>query len=290
MKKIIAMLCLLVLFTGCTQDKKESKKETGKDTTIQETSTDNDNKKFEVKILESTYHYFLKTIIKTHCIVHQFINIKALEILKSDDYIKEAKFFTHYMPQLNRGAIWADQDFKSSNHFYNPDQKKGLFGRKNAMELGVEYYFKALSLWHSKQYKKAIFYLGAALHIMQDMCVPQHANIRLLDNHRQYETFIKHTYRHVKEFQVDRGAYLLDSIEDYIRFNAGVAIKTYDHYHHIPVLKLRYYKMTRCILPLAIKTTAGAMVMFFHDVSSIPPTPKPSSHAFWSYFGIPTRT
>lgn len=53
MKKIIAMLCLLVLFTGCTQDKKESKKETGKDTTIQETSTDNDNKKFEVKILES---------------------------------------------------------------------------------------------------------------------------------------------------------------------------------------------------------------------------------------------
>lgn len=111
-----------------------------------------------------------------------------------------------------------------------------------------------------------MFYFGAALHLVQDMTVPQHANIRLLDNHRQYENYIKRSYKYVKEFQVETGAYLLDSIEDYIRFNTRVAIRINKHFKNIADEEERFYRIARCGLPLAQRTTAGAMVLFFREI------------------------
>lgn len=228
-------------------------------------------------IFETTYDYFLKavfgianpikkSIIKTQCKVHKFINIEALKILRNDKYLEEYNLFSSYILEINEGAVWADQDFKSSNHFYNPYKKKGLYGRRSAMELGVDYYYKALQLWQVGEYKESFFYLGAALHILQDMTIPQHANIRLLDNHRQYETFVKRTYRYIDDFKVEKGAYILSSIENYIRFNARIAIKIYKRFKDIVDEEQRYYRITKCSLPLAKKTTAGAMIMFYHDV------------------------
>jgi len=110
---------------------------------------------------------------------------------------------------LNKGVTWADQDLKSANHFYNPDRKKGLYGNNNALSLAVTYYNKALEYWYDLQPNLAMFYLGAAVHLVQDMTVPHHANVRLLDNHRQYENFIKRTYLNTPRFTVDRGGYYL---------------------------------------------------------------------------------
>jgi len=228
-------------------------------------------------IFETTYDYFLKTvfgivnpvkksIIRTQCKVHKFINIKALKILQNDKYLDEYNFFNSYIYDINEGAVWADQDFRSSNHFYNPNKKKGLYGRSSAMELGVDYYSKAIDLWKVGEFNKSLFYLGAALHIIQDMTIPQHANIKLLDSHRQYETFVKRTYKYVSKFQVDSGAYLLDSIENYIKFNARVALKVYKRFKDISEDEDRYYRVARCGLPLAKRTTAGAMVMFYREI------------------------
>jgi len=228
-------------------------------------------------IFETTYDYFLKTvfgivnpvkksIIRTQCKVHKFINIKALKILQSDKYLDEYNFFNSYIYDINEGAVWADQDFRSSNHFYNPNKKKGLYGRSSAMELGVDYYSKAIEFWKVGEFNKSLFYLGAALHIIQDMTIPQHANIKLLDSHRQYETFVKRTYKYVSKFQVNSGAYLLDSIENYIKFNARVALKVYKRFKDISEDEDRYYRVARCGLPLAKRTTAGAMVMFYREI------------------------
>lgn len=85
--------------------------------------------------LECIYHRFLKTlflllnplkkiIIHTECQVHKHINLHALIILKNDKRMEEYSFFYDYMEEINKGAVWADQDFKSSNHFYNPYKKK----------------------------------------------------------------------------------------------------------------------------------------------------------------------
>lgn len=220
-------------------------------------------------ILESAFTFlnpFKKMVINTHCNVHKFINIQALRIIKNDKYLDAFEFFTLNISHINDGTYWADQDFKSSCHLYNPYTKKGLYGRKTAMDLAVEYYNKAKELWLANNEKESMFYLGAALHIIQDMTIPQHANARLLDNHKQYETFVKRTYQYIDKFKATKDAYILDTIEEYIRFNARVALKIYKKFKDIKENEARYYKVANCTLPLAQRTTAGCMLTFYDSV------------------------
>ena len=180
--------------------------------------------------------------------------------------LKNIFFFKSYIQDINEGAVWADQDFKSSNHFYNPYKKRGLYGRKNAMDLGVDYYYKATELWTKGEFNKSLFYLGAALHIIQDMTIPQHANIRLLDNHHQYEVYVNRTYEYLDKLEVEKATLLLESIEDYIRFKARVAIKIYKKFNMISKDEGRFYRIAGCGIHLAKRTTAGAMVLFYNNI------------------------
>lgn len=104
--------------------------------------------------------------------------------------------------------------------------------------------------------------------MIQDVTIPQHVNVRLLDDHRQYETFVKKSYETVMDFQADRGAYLLSSIPFFMRFNARIALKIDKKYRGIVDDERRYYKITHCTLPLAERTTAGAMVLFYRQINS----------------------
>jgi len=227
---------------------------------------------------ENAYSSFLKTffralnplkkkIIKTECQVHKQINQHALIILKNDRYDRQYAFYMKYLEALNEGTVWADQDFKSSNHFYNPYQKKrGLYGRSNAMALTVDYYLKAVLLWKKGKIRESMFFLGAALHLIQDVTIPQHVNVRLLDDHRQFENFVKRTYQYTHTFRALQGAYVLSTIENYVKFNSRTALKIYRRFRNVKNDESRYYRIARCTLPLAKRTTAGAMVLFYNKV------------------------
>lgn len=208
---------------------------------------------------------FKKAMIETQCEIHKLINIQAIEILYNDNYNKASEFFNQHISYINLGAYWADQDFKSSSHLYNPITKKGLFGRKNAMDLALCYYDRAVKLWLNGKGNESMFFLGSTLHIIQDMTIPQHANVKLLDNHRQYETFVKRTYQHINEFRVKKGTYKLDYVSEYIRFNTRVALKIYKRFKSIKEKEVRYYRTAACTLPLAQRTTAGCMLLFYND-------------------------
>lgn len=207
-----------------------------------------------------------KKVINTHCRVHKFINIQAVRILMNDKYMGEHTFFSNFIIPMNEGAIWADQDFKSNGHFYNPNTKRGIYGGKDALSLAKEYYNKSLKLWSIAKFDKSLFYLGACLHIIQDMTIPQHANIKLLDNHKQYETFVKKTYTYISDFQCNKGAFLLDSIEEYVRFNSRMALKIHRRFKNIEYDEERFYKIARCGLPIAQRTTAGCMLLFYNTI------------------------
>ncbi len=229
---------------------------------------------------ELTYNYILKntfrlinpvkkSIMKTKCEVHKFINISSIRVLEKDGYLNEHNFFKSYITDINNGVVWADQDFKSSSHFYNPSKKRGLYGSESAMDLAIDYYEKALGFWITNEINKSLFYLGATVHLIQDMTIPHHANIRLLDNHKQYESYIKKTYRNIEHFHIENGTRLFNSVEDYIRFNTRVSIRIYKKFSKIKNKELRHSEMSKCGLPLAIRTTAGAMVMFYNDISNL---------------------
>lgn len=205
-----------------------------------------------------------KSVKRTECKVHICINYYALDTILNDKLLKEYNVFNTYVDNINEGAVWADQDFKSAGHFYNPYKKRGLFGRKNAMDLAVNYYSEAIDLW-SENRNKAMFYLGAAAHIIQDMTVPQHANIKLLDDHHQYESFVKKNYMHFKVYNEDLSPYILHSISDYVRFNSRVALKLYRRFKKIKEDENRFLRITKCTIPLSIRTTAGLMILYYNE-------------------------
>lgn len=209
-----------------------------------------------------------KSIKRTECKVHICINYYALDTIFKDTMLHQYNVFHTYMDNINEGAVWADQDFRSSNHFYNPYKKRGLFGRRNAMDLAIEYYSDAVKLW-SENRNKAMFYLGAAAHIIQDMTVPQHANIKLLDDHHQYESFVKKKYMHFKVYNENLKPYLLDSISDYVRFNSRVALKVHRKYRVIKKDECRFLRITKCSIPLSIRTTAGLFILYYNDIAHL---------------------
>lgn len=210
---------------------------------------------------------FKKMVIKTEARVHQYINIQALRILKEYEYYKEYTILYKFLNELNRGVVWADQDFKSINHFYHPIKKKGLYGHSNALLLTHKYYEKAIESWNEDDIGCAMFYLGACVHIIQDLTIPQHVNIRLLDNHHQFENYVKTSYNVVKEFTSSEPPIQFEEVEKYARFNAETALRTYSKYKNIENDDDRFHKTTLCALPLAQRTTAGCFLTFLKDIN-----------------------
>ncbi|MDP4093121.1 MAG: zinc dependent phospholipase C family protein [Bacillota bacterium] len=211
---------------------------------------------------------FKKALIVTECKVHCFINMQALEIIKADEYQDAYMFFSDYAVQLNEGVIWADQNLKSMGHFYNPYSDNGLYGNTDAVSLASEYYQKALFYWENQDPENSIFYLGASLHLVQDVTVPHHANIRLLDNHRRFEDFVRRTYQKSLDYKVSYGGYYyMKTIEEAVRCNAHNAIRIYSRLQKIEDEEKRYEAITKFTLPLAQRTTAGCLVMFYRKIS-----------------------
>ncbi len=225
------------------------------------------------KIYGKVFYYFLysinpikKQIINTPCSIHKFINLQSLEIIKNDNYLDAFNFFSDNLIALNDGVVWADQDFKSSGHFYNPYKERGLYGNRDALSLAREYYNSTIECWKKANLQDSMFYLGATMHIIQDMTIPQHANIKLLDSHRQYENFVRRNYQSYKDFIAEDGGYYFDNIDEFVKYNSRNAISIYNKLKEIENENERFYKLTKYILPLAQRTSAGCLMRFYKDI------------------------
>ncbi|MEG0371211.1 MAG: zinc dependent phospholipase C family protein, partial [Clostridium sp.] len=198
-----------------------------------------------------------------------FINNQALEIIKNDGFYEAYAMFEYYLDNINNGTIWADQDFKSSNHFYNPYNEKGLYGNSNALRECTLYYTKALNAYFKGNIKDAMFFLGASNHLIQDMAVPQHVNIKLLDKHRKYEVWVIDNYKRHNSFKSFKDGIYLNSIKEFIDYNSKSSLKTYDENEVEISINKKFYNITLVQINLAQKTTAGMMMKFFRDIIKI---------------------
>ncbi|AWK51749.1 phospholipase [Clostridium beijerinckii] len=217
------------------------------------------------KILK-TVNPIKKRIMKTECIVHKFINEQSLIVLKNDGHMEAYKLMKSYISDINAGVVWADQDLKSSNHFYNPYRNKGLYGSSDAKKECIAYYTRALDKYSQGNIKDSMFYLGVACHLIQDVTVPQHANVHLLNNHKSYENWVIRTHRHHDVFKIEEGGIYFNSIKDYINFNSKEAINIYRRYFHVKNRQVRFYIITSKVLTIAQATTAGLMFKFYKNI------------------------
>lgn len=207
-----------------------------------------------------------KRVVKTECKVHIFLMNQGLLILKNDGYGDEYKQLIIYQDDLDAGVVWADQDLKSRNHFYNPERNKGLYGASNALKECSSYYAAALTWWKKGDRGKALFFLGAACHLVQDVTVPQHVNVKLLKQHRKYERWVTNTFMLNDRFKCYEGGVYLGHVNDFITANAELALDTYDKYRHVKGNEERFFKITDSILCQAERTTAGMLKMFYDDL------------------------
>lgn len=207
-----------------------------------------------------------KKILKTNCTVHKFIMIQSIEILRNDGYEKEYEFFRDYIQQLNAGVTWADQDFKSSNHFYHVSRGRGLYGFSDALTECKKYYSQSLQYIGSGDVYKALFYFGASCHLIQDATVPHHVNNRLLNSHRKFELWIISRLMTDYSFIAKSGTIRYEKIEDFIRNNAIMANSTYIKNLHIDSRDERYGKVATTIIQEAQRTTAGFMLKYYNEI------------------------
>lgn len=206
---------------------------------------------------------FKKMAFKTPCMVHRFINIQAVVILENEGYDKAAHFYKAFIKSLNEGATWADQDFKSINHFYHNEKKKGLYGFSDGLTEAQRYRDRALFYLEKGNLERSVFYLGVFCHLSQDMTVPQHVNNRLLDSHKSYETWIKKKIFAEIDYSVEEGILRFETLDDYIRENAVVANFYYEKYKTMEDKDLMYETLSRKMLKVAQNTTAGLLLDFY---------------------------
>lgn len=190
--------------------------------------------------------------------VHSTCNHAAIEILINDGWVKEGKLLSNYLAQINAGAAWADKGWKNVSHFCNPVTGLGLRGWPTAAEECTRYFVLARSCMNQLHFKKAFFYLGAAAHLVQDMCVPYHSRNVIFAGHHNYERWAE---EHLEDYVVFTGGLYNNNIKNAGEWVMANARASFDLFSLVKNSSVRGYNLaTANMLPRTQRTTAG----FFH--------------------------
>lgn len=195
---------------------------------------------------------------------HDFINLQALRILEADGHWSAVKALWPYVEQIQLGSAWADGGSRNVTHMYDPTTGRGIRGWPHAASVCGAYFESAVSAWHQGRRETALFYLGAACHLVQDLCVPHHAACRLLDGHREFEHFAR---RRRRQFAVVRDG-LYNVAEDpagWVVANARIA-RTYLPLAGAEATETMKEIALSVLLPRAQRTTAGFLAFFLEAV------------------------
>lgn len=208
----------------------------------------------------------LQGILDSPGVTHEFCNRQAVNVLKKDGLDSCAAFFTRYLQQLNAGVYWADSGWKNTGHYFEPVTAKGLWKFKSAMEEFRIYYQQALQ-WMDKQNPgRAVFFLGAAVHLLQDLCVPHHARAKLFGGHKEYEQWAEE--HHADYATAANGRYEeLRNPQLGLLGNALIAADLWGWVNETANAG-SYHRATAVLLPLAQTSTAGLLHRFF-EVSGV---------------------
>ena len=193
-------------------------------------------------------------------LTHRFNNRQTVRILMADGYTQESEWLRHHLTAFNRGAVWADADWKNVHHYFNPATRRGLWRFHSAVEDFAAYFGRALKMEENGDSQQAAFYLGASAHLLQDLCVPHHARSKLLDGHKEFEAWAA---CHRNEFKVSGGGLYYNGC-DYVAWLYGNAEQAADLYDCVAgeAQAADYLQAAKILLPSAQCSTAGLLERF----------------------------
>lgn len=198
---------------------------------------------------------------------HAFINRQSVAVLIADGRPQEASWLTRHLHPFNRGCDWADTDWKNLGHMYDPETGRGFRGWPSATDLVEEYWDLAIRRFKTWRTTEAFFYLGAAAHLVQDMCVPHHTAATLFDGHKQFETYA----RVRRQWFVAHGCGFYDTNatpHDWVVRNAVYTRTYYTDCLDSRLCPGRMHQAISDLLPRAQRATAGFVTQFLASVNA----------------------
>lgn len=194
---------------------------------------------------------------------HVFCNEQAVALLARDGLTAEAAFLSRYLAQLNAGVLWADEGWKNVSHYFNPGTRKGLWEFNTAVYEFLRYTRTAFVQARRHDVTNAMFNLGAAAHLVQDLCVPHHATGQVFHGHQEYEAWVQQHHlafsaREAVDYTPPR------KIFQWVTGNAEIAAD------FLPLTDpgaagTNFTKATAVLLPLAQRSTAAFFAYFLRQ-------------------------
>ncbi|CAA7600389.1 phospholipase C [Acididesulfobacillus acetoxydans] len=198
----------------------------------------------------------LQYLFDTPGVTHVHCLEQAYDVLTRDGKADVATFFRPYHASLGKGLLWADRGWKNVHHFYSKPGKGASILWPGATAECQYYYNRALTFM-DKDVFKGMFFLGAALHLIQDMCVPHHSVGMIFNGHQEFE---KWAARHWSEFPLlESGSYPnFSHPSQWVEYNAKISRAYYSRVSwEQGNPEPSYTEAARKLIPLTIGTTAG---------------------------------
>lgn len=189
-------------------------------------------------------------------LTHAYCLQQAYNVLYRDGKEDVVEYFRPYDLWLSEGLFWADRGWKNVCHYFFDSTKKWVL-RLPGADVESDYYFSKAVRAYQKNVPKGMFYLGAAIHLIQDMCVPHHAVGAVFDGHQEFERWAGNNLSH---FSAKRsGIYMpFTNPSQWIRYNAA---RSAPYYPFVSQKKgcseESYFEAAGKLLPLTVYTTAG---------------------------------
>ena len=89
-------------------------------------------------------------------------------------------------------------------HFHHPWSHRGYLSKSSAADQTAKIYSLAINRWQNGYKGCALYQLGRALHLIQDINIPQHAGISAFKGHGDFERWLT---VHGNQFTVQTGGY-----------------------------------------------------------------------------------
>lgn len=199
-------------------------------------------------------------------VTHELCNRQALVILRKDGFRHCAEIFEQYLGSMNEGVYWADEGCKNVTHYLDLKADKGLWHFPSAIGEFRRYFSEALLQARRRAWADAAFFLGAAAHLVQDLCVPHHASGKVFFGHKKYETWVE---RERGNYIVDRGGLYVEGhpTHQLLLINARLAAGFLDQVGNRATVN-SYHLATEILLPQAQRATAGLFYQFYTAVGA----------------------
>jgi phospholipase C len=165
---------------------------------------------------------------------------------------------------FEQGEHDADLNYLSKSHYYDPFNGHGLWGYRSALQDCIGRYSDAIAHWKAGDIAEAVYQLGQAAHLVQDVAVPFHTHLDPLNGHSVYEMWA--LGREGDFFTTSGGNYSLSSPSDYIEQTALISFGYYDSVMIANASDAKYTAAVNVLEPLAIRMTAGLVHLFFSEV------------------------